>query len=82
MGSTFVGLLRHFSSRQTICRPLLMARWIIEEPQACGETFSFRFKDIDGPISLLEQVFVVKVTFTVLSSLKENPSLSGFGNVR
>src|SRR5882672_5140753 len=82
MGPTFVGLLRHFLSRQTICGLLLMARCIIKEPQACGETFSFRFKDVGGPISLLEQVFIVKVTFTVLSHLKENLSLSGFGNVR
>src|SRR5882672_2318518 len=82
MGPTFVGLLRHFSSRQTIFRPHLMARCIIKEPQACGKTFSFRFKDVDGPIGLLEQVFIVKVTFAVLSHPKENLSLSGFRNVR
>src|SRR5882672_2862340 len=82
MGPTFVGLLRHFSSRQIICGPLLMARCIIKEPQACGETFSFRFKDVNGPIGLLEQLLIVKVTFAVLSRPKENPSLSGFWNVR
>jgi len=63
MGPTFVGFFRHFSSRQTICRPLLMARRIIEEPHACGETFSLDSKILIGPISLLEQVFIVKVTF-------------------
>ena len=76
MGPTFVGVLWHFLSRQTICGPLLMARCIIKQPQVCGETLGFRFEYVDGPISLLEQVFIVKVAFTVLSCLKENPSPS------
>ena len=59
-----------------------MARCIIKQPQACGETLGFRFEYVDGPIGLLEQVFVVKVAFMVLSCPKENPSLSVFGNVR
>jgi len=82
IGPTFVGVLWHFSRRQTICRPQLIARCIIKQSQACGKTLGFGFDYIDCPIGLLEQVFFVKVAFMVLTHLKENVSLSGFGNVR
>jgi hypothetical protein len=41
MGPALVGVLGHFSSRQTVFRLLLMAQCIIEQPQACYEALGF-----------------------------------------
>ena len=47
MSPAFVGVLGHFSSRQTIFRLLLMAQCIVEQPQASDEALCFQFKYVN-----------------------------------
>jgi hypothetical protein len=76
----WIGVLGHFSGRQCIGRPFLMAGCIIKQEKASCEAVCFPFENINCVVNLFDQVIVVEVTVTIFTGLEKNASFSAIEN--